>query len=99
MELRSPFTTRRSQRSRIHDTISAMSKNGYSVLQELSSKASARTVQVTVVPRPNRFSERRAVLHSLQRFANVEVFKKLEVSLRLARTNAKECSLADTMGF
>ncbi|KAK1716912.1 hypothetical protein BDP67DRAFT_487375 [Colletotrichum lupini] len=55
-----------------------MSKNGYSVLQELSSKASARTVQVTVVPRPNRFSERRAVLHSLQRFANVEVFKKLE---------------------
>ncbi|OHE94147.1 hypothetical protein CORC01_10604 [Colletotrichum orchidophilum] len=55
-----------------------MSNNGYSVLQGLSSNAAARTIQVTVVPKPTRFAERRAVLHSLQRFANVEVFKKLE---------------------
>ncbi|OLN85635.1 hypothetical protein CCHL11_05785 [Colletotrichum chlorophyti] len=55
-----------------------MSSNGYSVLQGLSSKIGPRTIQVTVVPRPTKFAERRAVLHSLQKFAKVEVFRKLD---------------------
>ncbi|GJC98220.1 hypothetical protein ColKHC_07046 [Colletotrichum higginsianum] len=55
-----------------------MSANGQAVLQSLHNKVAARTIQVTVVPRPTKFAERRAVLHSLQKFANVEVFKKLD---------------------
>ncbi|KAK2036936.1 hypothetical protein LZ31DRAFT_547204 [Colletotrichum somersetense] len=55
-----------------------MSTNGHAILQALHNKVASRTIQVTVVPRPNKFSERRAVLHSLQKFAKVEVFKKLD---------------------
>ncbi|TDZ31538.1 hypothetical protein C8035_v001542 [Colletotrichum spinosum] len=55
-----------------------MSANGYAVLQELSGKLAQRTIQVTVSPRPTRFAERRAVLHALQKFGRVEVFKKLD---------------------
>ncbi|KAK1993892.1 hypothetical protein LX36DRAFT_231469 [Colletotrichum falcatum] len=55
-----------------------MSTNGHAVLQALQNKVAARTIQVTVVPRPTKFAERRAVLHSLQKFAQVEVFKKLD---------------------
>ncbi|KAI8224723.1 hypothetical protein K4K56_006878 [Colletotrichum sp. SAR 10_98] len=54
-----------------------MSTRGHAVLQDLSYKLGSRTVQVTVSPRPAKFAERRAVLHSLQKFARVEVFKKL----------------------
>ncbi|GJC89156.1 hypothetical protein ColLi_11994 [Colletotrichum liriopes] len=55
-----------------------MSTNGHAILQTLHNKVASRTIQVTVVPRPTKFSERRAVLHSLQKFAKVEVFKKLD---------------------
>ncbi|KAK1980925.1 hypothetical protein LZ30DRAFT_593812 [Colletotrichum cereale] len=55
-----------------------MSTNGHAILQALHNKVASRTIQVTVVPRPTKFSERRAVLHSLQKFAKVEVFKKLD---------------------
>ncbi|KAK1964531.1 hypothetical protein LY78DRAFT_682426 [Colletotrichum sublineola] len=55
-----------------------MPTNGHAILQALHNKVASRTVQVTVVPRPTKFAERRAVLHSLQKFADVEVFKKLD---------------------
>ncbi|EFQ28200.1 hypothetical protein CGRA01v4_11794 [Colletotrichum graminicola] len=55
-----------------------MSTNGHAILQTIQNKVASRTIQVTVVPRPTKFAERRAVLHSLQQFAKVEVFKKLD---------------------
>ncbi|KAL2757937.1 hypothetical protein ACRALDRAFT_2025622 [Sodiomyces alcalophilus JCM 7366] len=51
---------------------------GANVIRNLSNKVSSRTVQVTVVPTPIKFSERRAVLHALQKYANIEVFRKLD---------------------
>lgn len=49
------------------------------MIRSLSKGISSRTLQVTVVPTPVKFQERRAVLHALQKFAKVEVFRKLEV--------------------
>ena len=62
------------------ETSCAMSK-GAEVIRNLSKGLSSRTLQVTVVPTPNKFQERRAVLHALQKFAQVEVFRKLQVGL------------------
>jgi len=52
---------------------------GAEVIRNLSKALASRTLQVTVVPTPIKFQERRAVLHALQKFAKVEVFRKLEV--------------------
>ncbi|ROT41760.1 hypothetical protein SODALDRAFT_322831 [Sodiomyces alkalinus F11] len=54
-----------------------MSK-GSSIIRNLSNKISSRTLQVTVVPTPIKFSERRAVLHALQKYTPIEVFRKLD---------------------
>ncbi|KAF6825617.1 hypothetical protein CPLU01_10195 [Colletotrichum plurivorum] len=73
-----------------------MSSNGHAVLNGISRKVAARTVQVTVVPRPMKFAERRAVLHALQKFARIDVFKKLDdhpssfISVLSERSQMKE---------
>ncbi|KAL0942328.1 uncharacterized protein CTRU02_200214 [Colletotrichum truncatum] len=73
-----------------------MSSKGYAVLQGLSQKVASRTIQVTVSPRPASFAERRAVLHSLQKFAKVDVFRKLDdhnssfISVLADKSKAKE---------
>ncbi|KAG7119464.1 hypothetical protein HYQ45_015033 [Verticillium longisporum] len=51
---------------------------GANVIRDLSKKLASRTIQVTVVPAPVKFPERRAVLHALQKFAKIEVFRKLD---------------------
>lgn len=42
----------------------------------------ARSLFVNVSPAPTSLSERRAVLHALQKHGPIEVFKKLPVSFR-----------------
>ncbi|KAM0333175.1 hypothetical protein ACHAQA_001835 [Verticillium albo-atrum] len=51
---------------------------GANVIRDLSKQVASRTIQVTVVPAPVKFPERRAVLHALQKFAKIEVFRKLD---------------------
>ncbi|KAM0287193.1 hypothetical protein ACHAQH_000507 [Verticillium albo-atrum] len=51
---------------------------GANVIRDLSKRLASRTIQVTVVPTPVKFPERRAVLHALQKFAKIEVFRKLD---------------------
>lgn len=65
--------------STFRESYSAMSK-GLKVIRDLSKGVASRTVQVTVVPTPVKFQERRAVLHALQKIAHIEVFQKLDVS-------------------
>lgn len=62
---------------------------GAGVIRSLSKAVASRTVQVTVVPTPVKFTERRAVLHALQKFAKIEVFRKLEVSQHGAAVNVE----------
>ncbi|GKT49066.1 uncharacterized protein ColSpa_09247 [Colletotrichum spaethianum] len=72
-----------------------MSTNGHAILQALHNKVASRTIQVTVVPRPTKFAERRAVLHSLQKFAKVEVFKNDKAKVKeLAKISPLQYQLA-----
>lgn len=47
----------------------------------------ARSLFVNVSPAPTNLAERRAVLHALKKYGQIEVFKKLPVSLHCLPLN------------
>ncbi|CRK34974.1 hypothetical protein BN1723_014930 [Verticillium longisporum] len=61
----------------VRSLVNAIEKVGYQV-EWIRKPEDVPSAEVTVVPAPVKFPERRAVLHALQKFAKIEVFRKLD---------------------